>query len=88
MDAAEWLGARLEIRCTVMPYRGFESHLLRQMILRPATIDDANALLAWRNDPATRALSHNKCNVERHAHLEWLACVRADRPLCVMDFER
>ncbi|MDB5943189.1 MAG: GCN5-like N-acetyltransferase [Ramlibacter sp.] len=43
------------------------------MILRAATMDDADALLAWRNDPATRALSHDKANVERHAHLEWLA---------------
>ena len=43
------------------------------MILRPATMDDADALLAWRNDPATRALSHNKANVEPHVHMEWLA---------------
>jgi hypothetical protein len=26
--------AGLEIRCTVMPYRGFESHLLRQDVVQ------------------------------------------------------
>ena len=50
-------------------------------------MDDADALLAWRNDPATRALSHNKSNVERHIHLEWLArsLANPDRRLLIAE---
>jgi RimJ/RimL family protein N-acetyltransferase len=57
------------------------------MILRPATIDDADALLAWRNDPATRALSHNNDAVERNDHMDWLArsLANPDRRLLVAE---
>jgi RimJ/RimL family protein N-acetyltransferase len=57
------------------------------MILRAATMDDADALLAWRNDPATKALSHDKASVEQHAHLEWLArsLANPDRRLLIAE---
>jgi RimJ/RimL family protein N-acetyltransferase len=43
------------------------------MIFRDATLDDADLLLAWRNDPTTRAMSGNSDIVPREAHLTWLA---------------
>jgi RimJ/RimL family protein N-acetyltransferase len=40
--------------------------------LRPATIDDADLLLAWRNEPATVALSSSPYPIPRDEHLAWL----------------
>ena len=50
-------------------------------------MDDADALLAWRNDPATRALSHNKDAVGRNAHVDWLArsLANPDRRLLIAE---
>lgn len=57
------------------------------MILRPATMDYADALLAWRNDPATRALSHNKDAAGRNGHMDWLArsLANPDRRLLIAE---
>jgi len=41
--------------------------------LRPATIQDADLLLEWRNDPKTRKASHNTAEVERDEHVSWLS---------------
>jgi RimJ/RimL family protein N-acetyltransferase len=41
--------------------------------LRAATAADADLLLAWRNDPATRAASFSSEEIPREAHLRWLA---------------
>jgi len=35
-------------------------------------MDDAGVLLAWRNDPDTRAASHNSDKVDLQNHLAWL----------------
>ena len=43
------------------------------MKLRRATMADAHMLLRWRNDPATRAASHNTDEVSLDGHLRWLA---------------
>jgi RimJ/RimL family protein N-acetyltransferase len=40
--------------------------------LRHATIEDAEMLLEWRNDPATREASHNTRLVPMSVHLSWL----------------
>ena len=40
--------------------------------LRPATVDDADLLLEWRNDPETRNASHNTAEVQREEHVSWL----------------
>jgi RimJ/RimL family protein N-acetyltransferase len=48
----------------------------RQVIdvtLRLATADDADALLAWRNDPQTRAMSIDAAEVTNDQHRAWLA---------------
>lgn len=45
------------------------------MRIRPVTIDDADMLLAWRNDPETRAASRNTALVEPAEHAAWLRAV-------------
>lgn len=42
------------------------------MNLRPATDEDADRLLTWRNDPVTRQWSRNTEPVARADHLVWL----------------
>ena len=41
--------------------------------LRPATWADADLLLAWANDPGTRAASFTTAPIAREDHLRWLA---------------
>lgn len=40
--------------------------------LRHASMDDADLLLQWRNDPITRRAGHNTLEVGRSEHLAWL----------------
>lgn len=40
--------------------------------LRPVSLDDAEMLLEWRNDPETRGASHNQDPVDREEHIAWL----------------
>jgi RimJ/RimL family protein N-acetyltransferase len=49
-----------------------------ELRLRPATSADAELLLAWRNDPATRAASRTRGTVAPAAHRRWLAGKLAD----------
>ena len=42
------------------------------ILLRPATINDANDLLEWRNDPLTRENSNDQNVVKFESHLNWL----------------
>lgn len=46
-----------------------------RIVFEPAKIDDAELLLAWRNDPLTRELSHNKEPISLEAHIKWLSKV-------------
>lgn len=48
------------------------------MILRPALITDADALLDWRNDAHTRTASRNHGLVGREGHIRWLDGVLHD----------
>lgn len=41
------------------------------MLLRRAKIEDALDVLAWRNDPHTRAMSRDGAPVDQQAHLKW-----------------
>jgi len=43
------------------------------LTLRPATMDDAERLFAWRNDPVTRAMSLCTDEVSWEDHVAWLA---------------
>jgi RimJ/RimL family protein N-acetyltransferase len=38
----------------------------------PATMDDAEPLFDWRNDPLTRAMSRNQDPVTWDSHVDWL----------------
>jgi RimJ/RimL family protein N-acetyltransferase len=40
--------------------------------LRQATIQDADMLLGWRNNPETRIASHSTSEVVKEEHLAWL----------------
>ena len=42
------------------------------MRLRPVTVDDADILLAWRNDPVVRAASRSTDEVTLAEHEAWL----------------
>lgn len=48
------------------------------MKLRPAVLEDAELLLAWRNDPVTRSSSRNTWPVTEAEHLAWLRQVLGD----------
>ena len=41
--------------------------------LRPATIDDAKDLYAWRNDASSRSYSSNSTEISWFSHVSWLA---------------
>jgi RimJ/RimL family protein N-acetyltransferase len=45
----------------------------KNISLRPATAQDADLLLEWRNDPETRKASHNTSEVQRDEHISWLS---------------
>lgn len=48
--------------------------------VRPATLDDAQTLLRWRNDPQTRASSRHHGEISLQEHISWLeASLRSDR---------
>jgi len=44
----------------------------QNLSLRPATLEDADMLLKWRNDEATRMASHSTDEVKLEKHIEWL----------------
>ena len=45
---------------------------LMSLTLRPATLEDGEDLLRWRNDPVTRANSLDTAEVQRDGHFSWL----------------
>ena len=51
------------------------------MVIRPATTSDAGLLLAWANDPETRAASFRPEHIETSTHERWLAD-RLASPAC------
>lgn len=42
------------------------------MTVRPATADDGDLLLAWRNDPETQAASRSTAPVSEEEHSRWM----------------
>jgi RimJ/RimL family protein N-acetyltransferase len=46
--------------------------------LRPATLEDAKLLFEWRNDPSTRAASHDTAEIGWETHIAWLEKILAD----------
>ena len=56
--------------CSFQIRQGFKTVLDLQF--RMATIDDADMLFQWRNDPETRKQSHNTDEVNYDGHVAWL----------------
>jgi predicted dehydrogenase/RimJ/RimL family protein N-acetyltransferase len=48
------------------------------LVLRAAQREDADELLRWRNDPATRSASFNSKEISRAEHIAWLERSLAD----------
>ena len=48
------------------------------LVLRVATLSDADILLAWRNDRETRRQSKSTDKVEQSSHVSWLTAVLND----------
>jgi GNAT superfamily N-acetyltransferase len=44
----------------------------RPIVIRQATMDDAQTLFTWRNDPVTIAGSRSQQGVEWDGHVQWL----------------
>jgi RimJ/RimL family protein N-acetyltransferase len=49
-----------------------------RVVVRPASGADALDVLAWRNDPVTRAMARNQDEVDTAAHLAWFGKALAD----------
>ncbi|MCH2182990.1 MAG: GNAT family N-acetyltransferase [Mariniblastus sp.] len=45
---------------------------MRELDFRLATLQDAERLFIWRNDPLTRSESHDDSALEPEAHRDWL----------------
>lgn len=54
-------------------------HKVKTLKLRPATIQDAQILRDWRNDPETRIASHNPSEISKEEHLAWLEKALSNR---------
>lgn len=57
------------------------------LTLRPATLEDADLILAWRNDPETRRASHNTVKIQADEHNAWFSTVlkNPDRKLYIAE---
>jgi RimJ/RimL family protein N-acetyltransferase len=44
-----------------------------KIAFRPATLEDAELLLAWRNDPTTRQSSIQQAEISFEEHVQWLS---------------
>jgi len=42
-----------------------------ELVLRRATIEDAEVIFEWRNDPVTRLSSHNTEAIDFSSHVAW-----------------
>jgi RimJ/RimL family protein N-acetyltransferase len=81
---------RCTSRDTTLVVLALEDYPFREcvlVILRKATIEDSDLLLAWRNDDATRINSLNSAPIQPDEHARWLDCsIRsADRSLFIIE---
>jgi ribosomal protein S18 acetylase RimI-like enzyme len=53
------------------------------LMVRHAASEDALELLSWRNDPLTRAMSHNTDVISSEQHLAWFDRVLNDPRRCL-----
>ncbi|MBI4534077.1 MAG: UDP-2,4-diacetamido-2,4,6-trideoxy-beta-L-altropyranose hydrolase [Candidatus Melainabacteria bacterium] len=67
-------GAR-RVALALMPERARDGN---EVTLRPATVDDAENMLAWQQDPRTRRRSRNRMIPTREEHYGWLHAKLSD----------
>lgn len=60
-----------------------------EISIRPATIEDAEALYTWRNDPGTRSASNSTDEVAYGGHVTWLraSLSNTSRRLCILEVD-
>lgn len=65
------------------------ANIMLMLLLRPATLEDAGLLLAWRNDPETRRQSETYHELSITDHTEWLtkSLAMPDRKLYIAENE-
>src|SRR5579862_6545931 len=88
---AEGIGQQPATEHDVIETQGWSGRVAPEadhLILRPATIADAQILLQWRNDPQTRASSYDQSAVKWDSHMYWLGTVLVDpaRELVIAEF--
>jgi RimJ/RimL family protein N-acetyltransferase len=82
MNAQRRLAASMLSRCRRATGR-LDPVDVSSVQLRPAIMEDADLLLAWRNDPAARAASFSSNEISRATHINWLEGRLAD-PSCAV----
>ena len=58
--------------------------LAQNVLLRPATVEDAELIHEWRNDPRTRRYFHDPSEVSLDAHLRWWSRSLVDQERLLM----
>jgi RimJ/RimL family protein N-acetyltransferase len=60
-----------------------------ELVLRSANMSDASVLYSWRNDPETRAASHNTTEVQLNEHIAWVrkSLANPDRKLFIAEMD-
>jgi len=61
---------------------------MSSLILRQATLRDAEMLFEWRNDISTRRASRDRAELNFDGHLKWLAAVLDDSTRVIMIAEK
>lgn len=51
---------------------------METLTLRPATLDDREAVFKWRNDPKVRRYSFERDPIEWETHIEWFEKITHD----------
>lgn len=55
-----------------------------RLVVRPASVQDAQMMLSWRNHPATRAVSTNSAPIAWDDHVGWVQRTTADPRRCLL----
>lgn len=68
------------------PMTSSQSKAHNQLTVRPATLQDAEAIWLWRNDPLTRSYSQNTSFIPWEDHVKWFSEVLDDsgRVVCMV----
>jgi RimJ/RimL family protein N-acetyltransferase len=62
--------------------------MIKAIILRAATLKDADILFSWRNHPITRKSSHSTAELNKDEHITWLSRMLANTSQKIMIAEQ